>query len=123
MTLGTNILILVVLIILSAFFSGAEIALFSLSKLRVRYLLRKKVKGALTVDKLKSNPQRLLITVLIGNNLVNVGASALATSLAFEYSQSYAVGIATGVMTLVILVFGEITPKSFAIKYNERFSL
>jgi CBS domain containing-hemolysin-like protein len=85
--------------------------------------VKKKVPGAEAVEKLKKNPTRLLITILIGNNLVNVGASALATSIAFDLSMSYAVGITTGIMTLVILVFGEITPKSLAVKHNEGICL
>ena len=119
----TKIVILVMLIFLSAFFSGVEIALFSLSRLRAKHLVRKNVKGAKTVEKLKNKPQRLLITILIGNNLVNVGASALATSIVYEISKSYAVGIATGIMTLIILIFGEITPKTLASKYNEQIAL
>ena len=123
MTPQTKIIILAILILFSAFFSGVEIALFSVSRLRAKHLVRKKVKGAKTVEKLKNKPQRLLITILIGNNLVNVGASALATSVVYEISRSYAVGITTGIMTLVILIFGEITPKTLATKYNEQIAL
>jgi putative hemolysin len=119
----TKIIILVVLILLSGFFSGVEIALFSLSRLRVKHLVKKKVRGARLVEQLKAKPQRLLITILIGNNVVNIGASALATSLVFEISRSYAVSITTGIMTLVILVFGEITPKTLATKYSEQVAL
>jgi CBS domain containing-hemolysin-like protein len=123
MTPQTKIVILAILILFSAFFSGVEIALFSVSRLRAKHLVRKKVKGAKTVEKLKNKPQRLLITILIGNNLVNVGASALATSVVYEISKSYAVGITTGIMTLIILIFGEITPKTLATKYNEQIAL
>ena len=119
----TKITILLVLILLSAFFSGVETALFSLSRLRVKHLVRKKVRGARAVEKLKDQPQKLLITILIGNNLVNIGASALATSIVFEISRSYAVSITTGIMTLIILVFGEITPKTLATKHSEQISL
>ena len=119
----TKIITLVILILLSAFFSGVEIALFSVSRLRAKHLVRKKVKGAKTVEKLKNKPQRLLITILIGNNVVNVGASALATSIIYEISKSYAVSITTGIMTLIILIFGEITPKTLAAKYNEQIAL
>ena len=69
------------------------------------------------IIKMKADSHKLLTTILIGNNIVNIGASSLATALAIEYSRSNAVGIATGIMTLVILVFGEIFPKSFA-AYN-----
>jgi len=119
----TKIIILLVLILLSAFFSGVETALFSLSRLRVKHLVRKKVRGARTVERLKDQPHKLLITILIGNNLVNIGASALATSIIFEISRSYAVSITTGIMTLIILVFGEITPKTLATKHSEQISL
>lgn len=119
----TKITILLVLILLSAFFSGVETALFSLSRLRVKHLVRKKVRGARAVEKLKDQPHKLLITILIGNNLVNIGASALATSIIFEISRSYAVSITTGIMTLIILVFGEITPKTLATKHSEQISL
>jgi putative hemolysin len=119
----TKITILLVLILLSAFFSGVETALFSLSRLRVKHLVRKKVRGARAVEKLKDQPQKLLITILIGNNLANIGASALATSIIFEISRSYAVSITTGIMTLIILVFGEITPKTLATKHSEQISL
>ena len=123
MALQAKIVTLIVLIALSAFFSGVETALFSLSTLRARYLVRKKVPGAKTVEKLKKNPRRLLTTILIGNNLVNIAASAIAASIAFDFLVSYAVSVTTGIMTLVILVFGEITPKSLAIKHNEKISL
>ena len=119
----TKIMILVLLILLSGFFSGVEIALFSLSRLRVKHLVKKKVRGAALVERLKAKPQKLLITILIGNNLVNIGASALATSIVYQISQSYAVSITTGIMTLIILVFGEITPKTLATKYSEQVAL
>jgi putative hemolysin len=111
------------LVILSGFFSGAEISFFSLSKLKVKYMLKKGIKGAEIVDKLKNNPQKLLVTILIGNNLVNVLASVLATSIAIKVFNNYAVGITTGAMTLILLIFGEITPKSFAVRYNEKIAL
>ena len=119
----TKIVILIALIILSGFFSGVETALFSLSRLRVKHLVRKGVRGAKTAEKLKDKPQRLLITILVGNNLVNIGASALATSIVYQISRSYAVSITTGIMTLIILVFGEITPKTLATKHGEQISL
>ena len=84
MVSATKIIILVILIALSAFFSGMEIALFSLSRLRVKHLVNKKVKGARVVERLKAKPERLLVTILIGNNVVNIGASALATSIVFQ---------------------------------------
>ncbi|MFC1691082.1 hemolysin family protein [Nanoarchaeota archaeon] len=123
MELQSQIILLASMIILSGFFSGSELALFSLSRLRLKHLLKNNVKGAKTLEKLKKNPQRLLITILIGNNIVNVGASALATAIAIELSMNFAVGIATGVMTLLILIFGEITPKSLATTHREKISI
>lgn len=107
-------IILIILLFLSAFFSSSETALMALSRLRVRNLVNEKVKGAKTLDRLLNNPTRLLSTILVGNNLVNIGASAIATSLAISKFGSTGVGIATGLMTLMVLVFGEVTPKSFA---------
>lgn len=122
MAIGTEIIILIILLILSGFFSGSEVALISLTKLRAKQMLDKKKIGAVFINKLKSNPQRMLATILIGNNIANVGASALATAIMIGIFENYAVGIATGVMTLLILVFGEITPKSIAAKNNELVS-
>jgi putative hemolysin len=119
MVAAEQVITLAVLLFLSGFFSGSEVALVSLSKARVEKLLSTKRRGAKFVQKLKSNPQRMLATILLGNNLVNVGASALVTAIMVNIFDNYAVGIATGVMTLLILVFGEITPKSIAIAYNE----
>ena len=99
-------IILIVLLILSACFSGIEIAFFSLSDIKVRNLVEKKVKNARTVKKLKDNPERLLITILIGNNVVNIGAASLATVVATNFFGSSGVGIATGIMTFLVLVFG-----------------
>ncbi|MBN4049186.1 HlyC/CorC family transporter [archaeon AH-315-M20] len=119
MVLSTDIIVLIILLALSGFFSGAEVALISLSKVKCRQLVEKKKFGSTYVKKLKDSPQRMLATILIGNNVVNVAASAIATSIAISFFQSYAIGIATGVMTFLILVFGEITPKSIAEQNNE----
>ena len=110
----TAILVLIVLILLSGFFSGIEIAFFSLRDSRVDVLQKKKLKSAKTIKKLKDNPDRLLITILIGNNLVNIGAASLATVVATDLLGSIGAGVATGVMTFLILLFGEIIPKSFS---------
>ena len=122
MALGTQIFLLAGLLVLSGFFSGAEVALLSLNKLKARQMFDQKRIGAVYIKKLKDEPQRMLSTILIGNNLVNVGASAIATSIAINMFQSFAIGIATGVMTLLILIFGEITPKSIAVGNNEIMS-
>ncbi|MBU1703811.1 MAG: hemolysin family protein, partial [Nanoarchaeota archaeon] len=119
-----EIMLLGLLIVISAFFSGVETALFSISKLRVKHLVEIKRKGAKTLDLLKSKPHKLLITILIGNNLVNIAASALATRIIIvEINMPHAVGWATGIMTFLILFFGEITPKSFATNHCEGISL
>ena len=120
--MGTEIIILAVLLVLSACFSGVEIALFSLSDIKVRNLVEKKIKNSKTVKKLKDNPEKLLITILIGNNVVNIGAASYATVVATNLFGSKGVGIATGVMTFLVLVFGEITPKSIANAQNEKIS-
>jgi len=123
MTIQNQILTLIILLCLSAFFSASETALVSLSRLRVRYLVDKKKRGALTLKKLKDDPHKMLSTLLVGNNLVNVAASALATSIAITLLKSNAVGIAVGVMTFLILVFGEIIPKTFATQNNRVIAL
>ncbi len=108
---------MVILLLLSGFFSSAETALFSISNTKARHLAKRDRIGRL-INTMKADPHRLLSTILIGNNVVNVGASALATSLAIGMFPGYAVGIATGVMTLLILVFGEVFPKSIATRNN-----
>ena len=115
--------LLVSLLILSGFFSGAEIALFSLAEPRVRALVRAKRPGARALEKLKRNPERLLIILRIGNNGARIGAAAVATYTATELFGSAGVGLATGVMTLLVLFFGEITPRSFAARHADRLSL
>lgn len=112
------VILLLILIFLSGFFSGAEIAFFSLSPAQTRRLLDEKKKNANLIWRLKQKPQRLLITILIGNNIVNVLTAAVATVMAVQTFGDAGIGIATGIVTLVILVFGEITPKSLAQKNN-----
>lgn len=116
--LTNQILILVVLLILSGFFSSAETALFSISKAKAIHLAKQKGQINTLIMKMKDDPHRLLSTILIGNNIVNVGAAALATSVAIKLVSSNAVGITTGVMTFLILIFGEIFPKSIATRNN-----
>ena len=118
-----RIIVLVVLVILSGFFSSAETALTTVNKLRIRALTEEKSKRALMVSKLIENPSKMLSAILIGNNIVNLSASSLATTLAIEYFQSIGAGVVTGILTIVILIFGEITPKSLATTYAEKLSL
>lgn len=118
-----TLLLLGVLILASGFFSGSEIALFSISRARARGLLEDKRRGAAALNRIKSVPERLLVTLLIGNNVVNVSAASIATYVTVRALGSAGVGIATGVMTLLILFFGEIVPKSFATRNAERIAL
>jgi len=113
-----QIIVLIALVLLSGFFSSAETALFSISKAKARHIAKTKGKTNALIKKMKEDPHKLLSTILIGNNLVNVAASALATALAIKLFTNHAVGIATGVMTLAILIFGEIFPKSLATRNN-----
>ncbi len=118
-----NISILIVLILLSAFFSAAEVAFISLSNAKVAAMVKKKLPRSKLIKKLKSNARRLLITILIGNNIVNIASASLATIIASEMFNSAVLGITTGVMTLIILVFGEIVPKSYASSHPKRFAI
>jgi CBS domain containing-hemolysin-like protein len=113
-----QILILVVLLFFSGFFSSAETALFSISKVKARHIAKMKGQTNLLIMRMKEDPHRLLATILIGNNLVNIGGSSLATAFALNLFPDKAVGIVTGVMTFLILVFGEILPKSIATRNN-----
>lgn len=109
-----EITLLVTCLLLSGFFSSSETALFSISKVKALHIGKDGSQTGHLIMTMKEDSHTLLTTILIGNNLVNIGASALATSLAITYFKDNAVGIVTGVMTLLILVFGEIFPKSFA---------
>lgn len=106
--------ILIICLFLSAFFSSSETALFSISKIKALHIAKDGSNTGRLILKMKEDSHTLLTTILIGNNLVNIGASAIATAIAISLFQSNAVGIATGTMTLLILIFGEIFPKSFA---------
>ncbi len=118
-----TIIIFLVLLFLSGFFSGAEIATMSLSRLQIDRMVKQKKRNAEMLAKLKSNPHKLLETILIGNNLVNIGAAAIATKLAIDVFGNVGVGIATGVTTFLVLLFGEIIPKSLAVNHRKAMSL
>lgn len=118
-----QIVLLVILLVMSAFFSMSETALMALSKIRIRHMVEEGVKGAKLVEKLTEDPNKLLGAILIGNNIVNIGASALATSLALAVFGESGVGIVTIVMTILVLIFGEITPKSIAKQKSEKVAL
>ncbi len=101
----------------------SETALMALSKIRIRHMVEDGVKGAKLVEKLTEDPNKLLGAILIGNNIVNILASSLATTLFVSLVGPGGVGIATGVMTVLVLIFGEITPKSIAKQKSEQVSL
>ena len=113
-----QLLVLIVLLLLSGFFSSAETALFSISRAKARHIAKERGLTNSLIKKMKDDPHRLLSTILIGNNLVNVAAAALATSITIGLAATHAVGIATGLMTALILIFGEIIPKSIATRNN-----
>lgn len=123
MGLGTQILILIILLVLSGFFSGIETALMSVSRIKIESLLRQKKRGSKTLQKIKSDPDKLIITILIGNNLANISAASLATVIFTNLFGSSGIGIATGIMTFLILIFGEITPKTLAAEHAVPISL
>lgn len=118
-----KIVALVVLVWLSSFFSASEMALMSLNKIRLRSMIEDGVKNADKIATLLDTPGRLLGAILVGNNLVNIAASSLATALAIQMSPQYGAGMATVVMTVVILIFGEITPKTLARQNAEKYAL
>ena len=119
----TQIIILIVLLIFSGIFSGIETALMSISKIKVKSLLKQKKKGAETLYRIKQNPHKLIITLLIGNNVVNISSASLATVIFTDIFGSNGIGIATGIMTFLILIFGEIVPKTIATQNAEKISL
>lgn len=122
MSFHTQILILFGLIIVSALSAMAEAALLSVSKYKVRLWIEKKKFGAVYVKRLKDEPVMLLSTVLITNNVVNTAAAVITTSITIDYFQNNALGIATGIAAFIILVFGDIIPKSIGANNNELIS-
>lgn len=118
-----QIIILVLLVALSGFFSGSEVSLLTVSNVRVRMFRKQKRKGAESLHRIKQHPRKMIITILIGNNVVNIVAASLATYIATLKFGSTGVGISTGILTLLVLVFGEITPKTFAHRYAGRIAL
>ena len=118
-----QLVILVLLLSASAFFSSAETALMTSNKLRIRNLAENGDKRAEKVLEITANTDKMLSAILIGNNIVNLSASALSTTLTLKMFGSSLVGIATGILTFLILVFGEITPKNVASKNAENIAL
>lgn len=120
---GVQVVILVILLGLSAFFSSAETALTTVNKIKMRSLADDGNKRAKVVLKLIENPGKMLSAILIGNNIVNLSASSLTTTIAIGFGADIAVAIATGIITILILIFGEITPKTVATIHSEKLSL
>ena len=118
-----QLVVLVILLALSAFFSSAETALTTVNRLRVRALVDDGDTRAITLSKVIDDPGKLLSAILIGNNIVNISASSIATLLATNFFGSAGAGIATGVMTFLVLIFGEVTPKTMASLKAEKISL
>ena len=118
-----QLVILVLLLSASAFFSSAETALMTSNKLRIRNLAENGDKRAEKVLEITANTDKMLSAILIGNNIVNLSASALSTTLTLKLFGSSLVGVATGILTFLILVFGEITPKNVASKNAEDMAL
>ncbi len=118
-----RLIVLILLLCLSAFFSSAETALTTVSRVRISTLAEDGDKRAQLVLKITDNPTKMLSAILIGNNLVNILASSMAAVLAVRIFGNVGTGIATGILTLLILIFGEISPKTMATIRSERISL
>lgn len=115
----SSIIFFIILLFLSGFFSASETALVSLSKIRLRSMVDEGVKNAKLIEKVLSNQSKLISTILVGNNLVNIGASALATSFTIKFFGDEWIGVVTGILTFLVLIFGEITPKTFSTQKSE----
>jgi len=118
-----NIALFVICLALSAFFSSSEVALVAINRVKVRTLINEGRKGAVALATLKEHPDHILITILIGNNIVVIGAATIATAIAIEFFGDIGIGIATGIVTIIILIFGEIGPKLYATRADENFAL
>lgn len=115
--------LLILLLFLSAFFSSAETSMTTVNKIRIKTLADEGNKRAQTLLKIIDQSGKMLSAILIGNNIVNISASSLATTLAIRFFGNSAVGIVTGIMTLLVLIFGEITPKTMATLHAEKIAL
>lgn len=119
---GTLIVVLVLLIFLSAFFSATETAMMRLNRYRLRHLVHARHKGAMRASKLLERPDRLIGIILLGNNFVNILASSIATIVAIRTLGEAWIAVAAGLLTLVILIFAEVTPKTMAALHPERIA-
>ncbi len=120
--LGTLIIALVLLILLSGFFSGSETALLTLNRYRLRHLAKEGNRGAKLAQRLLKRPDKLIGLILLGNNFVNILASAIATVIALDLYGERGIAIATGLLTLVVLIFAEVTPKTLATRSPEKLA-
>jgi Mg2+/Co2+ transporter CorB len=118
--LSTLLIILIFLIFLSGFFSGSEIGMMSINRYKLRYLVKKQNKQAIRVNQMLARPDRLLSVVLIGNTLANIVASTIATLIGQRFYGDAGVAVATALLTLVVLVFAEMTPKTLAAIYPQQ---
>ena len=118
-----QLVVLVILLFLSAFFSSAETAMTTVNKIHIMSRANMGNRRAKTLLKIIDNPGKLLSTILVGNNIVNLSASSLATTWTTRVFGNAFVGVATGILTLLVLLFGEITPKTMATIYAEKISL
>lgn len=114
---------LIALLVLSALFSSSETALTTVNRIRIRTLARQGDKRAMTLLAVLQNPEKMLSVILIGNNVVNLYASSLATTVTLSLFGSKLVGVATGILTLAVLVFGEVAPKTMASRNAEQIAL
>ncbi|WP_272682883.1 CNNM domain-containing protein [Providencia sp. PROV119] len=117
---GTLIIILIVLIIMSAYFSASETGMMTLNRYRLKHLAKQDNRSAKRVEKLLRHPDKLISLILIGNNLINIVASSLATIVGMRLYGNAGVAIATGILTFIILVFAEVLPKTIAALYPEK---
>jgi len=118
-----DLVLLIVLFLLSAFFSSSETALLSVNRFKMEKLAKEGNKAAQLVLKLLNDPQKLITTILIGNNLVNIAAASISTAIAIKLFGEVGVGIATLVVTILTIIFGEVLPKNLALKYPEKLAL
>ena len=122
LSIDSLFLILVLLLVLSAFFSGSETALMSVNRYKLKHRVKKKDESALKVNYLLNNPEKTLGLILLLNNFVNILASAITTLIAIELYGDNGVAIAAGFLTFIILVFSEVTPKTFASHYSDKIA-
>lgn len=118
----TLLIVLFILLVISAYFSGSETAIMSLNRYRLRHLANQGHKGAIKTKQLLDRPEKLIGLILIGNNLVNILASSLATIIGLRLYGSIGVAISTGALTLIVLIFAEVTPKTLAALRPEKIA-